>query len=535
MSDSFRALIERTRAWSKQAHAAGWLDDADVARLAAVEHATPAELFTDPQTRPLVVAFFGGTGVGKSSLLNRLAGQEIARTGVERPTSHEVTLYVHQSVKLADLPRDLPLDTVHVQRHQSDAHREVLWIDVPDIDSTEEANRRSALAWLPHVDLICYVVSPERYRDDVGWRVLQQRGYKHGWLFVLNRWDEGDPRQREDLQRMLGSAGFAGPLVLVTCCRPGPPLPTPDEFTQLQTTLKELLTAHAVRELTRLGQRARLLELRSAVQAAQARLGDEEAWTKLAGAAGQHWQATCETICTGAEWSLRSAAARCAGAKDASLDELLCALWDEWAQSKLVAHLDATEVACRHAGVSTGPCRRPLDDVVAKAGAAVAQCLRDHVRTALARPGTPLVRIARRGTGFLMAFLPLMSLLWVAWAVVVGYYRATTGGASFRGVDLAVHSVLLVLVAWAVPFAADRLLRPSIERTVLQALRSGLRAGLDELGKTLARALDDSAAQARQHRVECDKLLAELAATVGKPAAARAPVLARVVLELPAS
>ena len=212
-------VLRRARAWFARAHSAGWLDEDDLARLAAVEQDAPEDLFVAGQARPLVVACFGGTGVGKSSLLNRLAGETIARTGVERPTSFEATVYVHESIALADLPAHLPMEAERIKRHRSAAHRNVLWIDAPDIDSTAEANRRAALAWLPHVDLVCYVVSPERYRDDVGWRVLRQRGHQHGWIFVLNRWDEGDPRQAEDFARMLREAGFDAPLLLRTCCR----------------------------------------------------------------------------------------------------------------------------------------------------------------------------------------------------------------------------------------------------------------------------------------------------------------------------
>jgi energy-coupling factor transporter ATP-binding protein EcfA2 len=224
------------------------------------------------------IGLLGPNGAGKSTLLNRLAGEAVARTGVERPTSFEATLYVHESVALADLPAHLPVEAVRVRRHRSTAHRDVLWIDAPDIDSTAEANRRAALAWLPHVDLVCYVVSPERYRDDAGWRVLRQRGHKHGWIFVLNRWDEGDPRQGEDFTGMLREAGFESPLLLRTCCLSRGTLPSPDEFDQLQAALTRLLEAHGVQELTRLGHSARLQELRTALQASEKRFGDERTW-----------------------------------------------------------------------------------------------------------------------------------------------------------------------------------------------------------------------------------------------------------------
>jgi hypothetical protein len=573
----FGAIVGQARQWAEQAHAAGWLEEPDRARFTTVEQRTPADLFVSEPTRPLVVAFFGGTGVGKSSLLNRLAGTAIARTGPERPTSRQVTVYVHQSVELADLPADLPLtgqgpvkglpvQPGYIKRHASDAHREVLWIDAPDIDSTEESNRRSALAWLPHVDLVCYVVSPERYRDDAGWRVLRQRGHKHGWMFVLNRWDEGDPRQVEDLARLLRQAGFDDPLVLTTCCLPGRPLPSPDQFDRLQAALFELLEAHGVRELTRLGHRARLQELRAALQAAQKHLGDQAAWQRLAEVVRQRWHAAAGTIRQGAEWSMLSGAAWFAAREggvleqarrrllpvrsqasehgpaqqdnehrsaQGRLDELISQLWDDWAQSKLVACLDAIElVACR-TGLPAAPIRRQTEALAGRAGSLVRQQLRDSVRAALSCPGTALRRLARRGTGFLMSFLPVAAVMWVAWAVVRGYRAASGGQVPFLGVEFAIHSGLLVAVAWAVPFTLDRLLRPSLGRTLLRALRAGLEAGLDEVGKELAGAVDESAAGAQARREQAGKLLLQATGLLVKPIDLRVPALARLVARPP--
>lgn len=87
--------------------------------------------------------------MGKSTLPNRLAGQPIARTGVERPTSREVSVYLHGSVQLRQLPKDFPLDEVRIAHHHDDARRQVLWLDMPDIDSVEQHNRELVLSWLP--------------------------------------------------------------------------------------------------------------------------------------------------------------------------------------------------------------------------------------------------------------------------------------------------------------------------------------------------------------------------------------------------
>ncbi|MEW6252951.1 MAG: GTPase domain-containing protein, partial [Planctomycetota bacterium] len=568
MKPAFTQLFEQARAWCERTRTGGWLDDTALQRLAAVEHNTPADLFVDQQGRPLVVAFFGGTGVGKSSLLNRLAGAPLARTGVERPTSREVTVYLHESIQLARLAAELPLGRVEVRRHASAAQRDILWIDAPDIDSTEEANRQAALGWLPHVDLVCYVVSPERYRDDIGWRVLHERGHRHGWLFVMNRWDEGDPQQLADFAALLHEAGFQEPVVLRTSCAPGRPASAADDFDQLQTTLAALLAAHGVRELTRLGHRARLLELRTALDTALQRLGDAARWRQLGDTLHGAWDAASVTIREGAEWSLRAAAGRFAAAQGgllgpvrrgwiaarggavapvesqtpnlkltettpqealADVDRLVAPVWDDWTRAKVTAALDTLELAARHANMATEPLRRQLDAAADAGAAEVAQMLRDAVRAALARPGTRLTRAARRVTGFLMVFLPILALLWVAWRVVRDFYRAAGLGAGYLGWSFAIHSGLLVLLAWAVPFLLDRLLKPSIERTVLSALRTGLRLGLLELGARLEQAFASARRAAVERVHEGRALVAQIDQLVVQPPELRPPALARVL------
>ena len=553
MSEEFTALFSRAREWFEQAGGDGWLEAADRARLARVESATPADLFSETHARPLVVAFFGGTGVGKSSLLNRLAGATIARTGVERPTSREVTVYVHESVQLAELPSELPLESVRIERHDADPRRSVVWIDAPDIDSAEEANRQCALAWLPHVDLLIYVVSPERYRDDVGWRVLRERGQKHGWIFVMNRWDEGDVSQRDDFARMLRQAGFGRPVLLCTCCTDfAGRLPSEDQFAEIEAAIGELLAAHGLRELTRLGHRARLLELRGAVVAAAQRSGTEDSWEELELAWQTHWLRARAAIVQGADWSMRAAAARLAvreagllaqvarqmaarGSKNAARSEqstgadgdlefLTKSLWDDWAQSKLDAGLDATEVDFRRAAVAAKPVRSRLEAHTRAAGSAIRRHVQDQVRAALATPSGAAARALRRVTGFLTAALPAVALSAVAYFLVTNYFAG-----EFLGTDFAISSALLVLVAWALPFSLDRLLRPSLERTALRAMRRSFAEGLDGVGAKLGEALADASRQAEERREEATQIVAALSTAVLRPLQTQNDALARVV------
>ncbi len=557
MSDQLQELTVRVREWAEAAAADGWLHADDVACCAALERGRPTDLFAGQTARPLVVALFGGTGVGKSSLLNRLAGAPIARVGVERPTSREVTLYVHESVALADLPAELPVNAVRIERHAGDAFRAALWIDAPDIDSTAEQNRQAALAWLPHVDLVCYVVSPERYRDDAGWRVLHSRGHKHGWAFIINHWDEGDPQQVADLTRLLTAAGFEQPLVLRTCCRRAAPVP--DDFARLRELVTDLLAAQGVQELERVAIRARGQELRAALASARRRLGAEATWEALTDAAAQRWACTAETLTAGLEWAMQTAARRAAAhehtllkrlqgavssaslpgsvapaslpvnAPPAKPTELTSGIWDDWATGKVHACLDAIEVHAGQAGLATVPWQTRLAPVGEHAAAGVAACLEDHVRSALAQPGHTLRRVARRVTGFLMTFLPAAAVLWVAYAALTGYHAATRGSGPFFGTPFAVHSALVVLLAWLVPFLLDRWLRPSTEQTVLRALRVGLRSGLRGVGAELEEALGACQAAAQRWREQGAALDEETKLLIAPTPGPRAVVVERLL------
>lgn len=570
MHEMFADLLKRAGSWFERCRAARLLDERDEKLLERVEQRTPADLFGANGARPLVVAFFGGTGVGKSSLLNRLVGRPIARTGVERPTSRELTMYVHRSVELAELPPELPLDHVRIERHDDASRRNVAWLDAPDIDSTEADNRTAALAWLPHIDLIAYVVSPERYRDDAGWRVLLERRGRHGWMFVINRWDEGSSEQKDDLTNMLRAAGFDTPFVLCTSCAvQSGAAPSADEFELMEEAIRVVIEQHGVRELARLGYRARLLELRGALEAASRRLGDDEDWHAVRDASQEAWMHTRRTILEGVEWPIRTAAGRLAAREsglggrikrglraakgeavagshsqadrkealgdrataDASeLAYLTQSIWDDWTQSKLGALVDAVELAAGRRELCTTSLRRNLDEAARSARPSVLDVMQSNVRAAMAAPGTALQRGLRRVTGFLTVSLPAVALAWVAYALVTRYYRATVGAFEFPGSNFAISSAMLVLVAWGLPFVIDRLLRPSLEKTLARALRQGVELALDDLAVRVEDAVEAAANLAAEHRSQAESLVQEIARTVLLPGGKIAPDLSRLLV-----
>src|SRR5947209_2135622 len=90
--------------------------------------------------RPLlVVMLMGGTGVGKSTLLNALAGGAIARASFTRPTTRDPVVYYHESVKPDRL--DPVLRQCRLVPHDRATLEQKVIVDTPDLDSNDLANR----------------------------------------------------------------------------------------------------------------------------------------------------------------------------------------------------------------------------------------------------------------------------------------------------------------------------------------------------------------------------------------------------------
>lgn len=116
---------------------------------------------------PLVVATFGGTGSGKSSLVNALVGEEVTTPGRERPTTKEPMLIAHSHADLD--PLRLPTDNFREQRVDAELLRDVVIIDCPDPDTTEVIDAGSNLQQLrelvPFCDVLLYVSTQQKYRS----------------------------------------------------------------------------------------------------------------------------------------------------------------------------------------------------------------------------------------------------------------------------------------------------------------------------------------------------------------------------------
>ena len=118
---------------------------------------------------PLVVATLGGTGTGKSTLVNALVGAEVSTAGRRRPTTCKPTLICAPHITPANLGIDAA--AVELVHRELPLLRDVVLLDCPDPDTTEEdevdagTNLARLRSLLPHCDVLLVASTQQKYRS----------------------------------------------------------------------------------------------------------------------------------------------------------------------------------------------------------------------------------------------------------------------------------------------------------------------------------------------------------------------------------
>jgi len=180
-----------------------------------------------------VVALAGGTGSGKSSLFNALAGANFSPAGVTRPT----TKHSHACVWGMEGAGPL-LDWLGVQRRHRYARASalddgeaqltgMLLLDLPDHDSVVTGSAALVDRLVKMADMLVWVLDPLKYADASVHRryLVPLAGHSAVTTVVLNQVDTLSPDQaddcRSDLRRLLDSEGLTDTHVLVTSAATG--------------------------------------------------------------------------------------------------------------------------------------------------------------------------------------------------------------------------------------------------------------------------------------------------------------------------
>ncbi|MFI7482926.1 dynamin family protein [Kocuria sp. M1R5S2] len=206
-------LSERLAALARATDlAAGRLDDDAVAASRSVlDRAAERRALSADHT---VVGFFGATGSGKSSLFNAVVGREIARAAPRRPTTSEPLAAVW-----GEPGSEALLDWLGVaQRHHVDTPLPsgqeepgrwtrvkdritgasapegpggLILLDLPDFDSVSLHHRTIVQRLVGMVDVVVWVVDPQKYADAIIHQEFIAPLARHGavTMVVMNQVD----------------------------------------------------------------------------------------------------------------------------------------------------------------------------------------------------------------------------------------------------------------------------------------------------------------------------------------------------------
>jgi hypothetical protein len=230
--------LERLERWSAELRARGLGDAASLDRLQATLAQARGERLDAPADPLLVVMLCGPTAVGKSSLINALAGADISCPGLGAMTSTAV-LYVHEQddpsrlFEYGEAVGQLARQPHTLVRHRRDALLHKVLVDTPDIDSAVQQHHELTAALVHAADVVLFVTTPEKYKTMQATQWVAQQRQQRALAFVLHKWDrEGIGLQyahREviecDFRRLLVEGGFASPVLFKVSSLSGPQPP----------------------------------------------------------------------------------------------------------------------------------------------------------------------------------------------------------------------------------------------------------------------------------------------------------------------
>lgn len=173
-----------------------------------------------------VFALAGGTGVGKSSLLNALAGSQVAEVRAIRPTTSEPLAWVAAEDRSEVTPLLDWVGVADVVTHHREDLADVAVLDLPDVDSVKVEHRATVDVLLPRIDAVYWVVDSEKYDDErlhQYFRSLARHGDRMVFLFNKAERLASDEQQLlvSDLERRLTLDGIRRPVVKMVSARNG--------------------------------------------------------------------------------------------------------------------------------------------------------------------------------------------------------------------------------------------------------------------------------------------------------------------------
>lgn len=223
----------------------------------------------------LVVGVVGGTGTGKSTLVNALAGSEVSAAGdVARPMTKNPVVVAGRGVDCSWLP--IEAWGARLVRSDAPAVADIVLVDCPDPDtqaadpdtggpkpdhpprpSDANHNRDLLERVLPECDVLLLVSTAQKYRSWMVAREVQAFAPGRPMLFVQTHASR-DVDIREDWRRELHAQGFDVPRIhrldgVEASRRLAAGLPPEEGFAELVASIETELAGRAARRVRRTG------------------------------------------------------------------------------------------------------------------------------------------------------------------------------------------------------------------------------------------------------------------------------------------
>jgi GTP-binding protein EngB required for normal cell division len=175
-----------------------------------------------------VVALAGGTGSGKSSIFNYLAGADFSAVGVTRPVTRDAHACVWGAsgsgplLEWLGVPRRFRYARGSVLDVGESSLNGLILLDLPDHDSVVGGASHQVDRLIGMADLMVWVLDPQKYADAAVHRryLVPLAGHSEVIAVVLNQADHLSADQADecvaDLRRLLDSEGLHNAWVLVT-------------------------------------------------------------------------------------------------------------------------------------------------------------------------------------------------------------------------------------------------------------------------------------------------------------------------------
>ncbi len=223
--------------------------------------------------QPIVLAILGGTGTGKSTLLNRLLSSEISAASFRRTFTAGAVAVASNSAGIpegwlaverviaspAELPARGRTDVLIVVESPHELLANITLVDTPDLDGDQPSHHAQADRVFRWAQAVLFLVSPEKYQmtEMLPYYRLARR-YGLPSLFLMNKCQT--PEMLEDYRKLIESTiGDHAPLFAVARDDAGYE-PVPDaNLTALRAAIAKLAPAPAEDRLA--GNRVRVVDL----------------------------------------------------------------------------------------------------------------------------------------------------------------------------------------------------------------------------------------------------------------------------------